>query len=478
MEAFYPDAIGEMLHLGPAYGVQSPALVPTARLRASSARLKNWAEFGPQHARLLGETAWEPATNSSAKEWVQVDFGAPREVGAVATQGSPTGRGWISAFEVLVSTDGTHWTNADSGSEDHTFSGNMDSNAIAVSVFATPAVARYLRIVPLASSGWPALRFEAYHPYRSRFQVLGIEGLGVPMGLQDGFVPNANLTASSAFDTGSGHLCAPENGRLRTATGAGAWCSATLNTTKEWFQIETDGSFEIGGIALQGRTTTLASPKPTSQWVTSFRVSYSNDGVRFAPLTVPDTVFLGNFDANTVRRVPFPAPLVRARFLRIHPVSYSGHISMRVEVFDSAARNFALRASHRATLSRNLAQLEGVALPRALEEANGTSSTKVDQARTSIMAIKEELSLDDSLADRIDRVERELESVLRQIGEEKTRQAKARREAYETDSEYAARKERYRALERTIKVNNFNLEEILHKAKVKTPVIPAKFTEY
>ncbi|MBI4776422.1 MAG: discoidin domain-containing protein [Deltaproteobacteria bacterium] len=74
--------------------------------------------------------------------------------------------------------------------------------------------------------------------------------------------------------------------------------------------------------------------KNCAQWVTSCRLSHSSDGIKWIFYQHDGSIvtFKGNVDANTEVRNDLPAP-VTARYIRFNPVTWYGHITMRVEVF-------------------------------------------------------------------------------------------------------------------------------------------------
>ena len=72
----------------------------------------------------------------------------------------------------------------------------------------------------------------------------------------------------------------PKRGRLhikRTGSDRGSW-SASQNNANQWIQVDLIGQLtRVTGIATQGRY----SQNDIYQWVTSYNLQYSNDGVSF-----------------------------------------------------------------------------------------------------------------------------------------------------------------------------------------------------
>ena len=94
----------------------------------------------------------------------------------------------------------------------------------------------------------------------------------VPIGVEDGKIPNAYITSSSTYN----RYHAPWLGRLNNmARGRykGGW-SARKNDKRQWLQFNLGSPTLIKVIRTQGR-------QDASQWVTSYKVYYGNDGIRF-----------------------------------------------------------------------------------------------------------------------------------------------------------------------------------------------------
>ena len=88
----------------------------------------------------------------------------------------------------------------------------------------------------------------------------------MPLGLEDKRVPNGHLTASTYYNY---HL-SPWRGRLN---GIYSW-SVRTNRVGQWFQVNFVELMRIKGVATQGR-------QNANQWVRSYTVSYSIDGMSF-----------------------------------------------------------------------------------------------------------------------------------------------------------------------------------------------------
>ncbi|EDO45375.1 predicted protein, partial [Nematostella vectensis] len=146
-----------------------------------------------------------------------------------------------------------------------------------------------------------------------------------PLGMENKRIPNRAIKASSAYDNNHAPYLARLHARHRGHRQP-AW-SARTNNNHQWLQIDLGAKAVINAIATQGRHN-------FDQWVTSYRLSYGNNGRHFKAYRPFGRfkVFAGNYDRTTV--VPrILRPPIFARYVRIHPKSWFGHISMRVELY-------------------------------------------------------------------------------------------------------------------------------------------------
>ena len=93
-----------------------------------------------------------------------------------------------------------------------------------------------------------------------------------PLGLESGSIPDANFTSSSDADPSK----ASHYGRLNSEKfhpTTLAW-SAANNDDNQWLGVEVGEAVKLTGIAIQGL-------HGSTNWVESFTLSYSNDGVNF-----------------------------------------------------------------------------------------------------------------------------------------------------------------------------------------------------
>jgi hypothetical protein len=127
--------------------------VPYSRMRASA----TWSNYpmGTYWARgrLNSGGGWI-APSYNVGNWLQMDTGDVQGIVGVVTQGGTLGW-WTTSFNVRVSTDGKKWRKVECA---RTFEGNTDYNSKVTTTFQKPVKARYLRIYPEASNGYPTLR--------------------------------------------------------------------------------------------------------------------------------------------------------------------------------------------------------------------------------------------------------------------------------------------------------------------------------
>ena len=93
--------------------------------------------------------------------------------------------------------------------------------------------------------------------------------------MEDGRIQDNQITASTFFNAES----APSNARLNQNIGEGGW-SAAASDTNQWIQANLLISTMVTGVITQGKGL-------RDQWVTKFKVQYSDDGVSFTYVKDP-----------------------------------------------------------------------------------------------------------------------------------------------------------------------------------------------
>lgn len=102
------------------------------------------------------------------------------------------------------------------------------------------------------------------------------------LGMQSGTIPNSAITASSSFNANS---FAPYVGRLHFLSADsgkyGSWAART-NDVFQWFQVDFGRWTQITSIDTQGR-------QDDNQWVKTFSLSFSYDGLFYETVSDPRT---------------------------------------------------------------------------------------------------------------------------------------------------------------------------------------------
>ncbi|KAL9953929.1 hypothetical protein ACROYT_G041405 [Oculina patagonica] len=284
-----------------AVGIISPDVIPDDHMTASS-YVDN--PFQPAYGRLHGSRGdgWCASTASSNEEWLQVDLGKTFQVCGVATQGDghyDVHNSWVTDFKLSFSSDGNTWTYyKDHNGADVEFHREGDGFTVDRHKLPLPVSSRYIRFHPTQHYAWNCLRVEVY--------------------IMEKY--NANQGAN--------------RGRLHIQYSEGkaaGWVVAT-NDVNQWLQVDLGSQYtKVTRAATQGR-----SVNGYSQWVTKYKLQYSNDGVNFQYFSEQgqnaDKEFAGNKDQDTVVYHVLNPPIT-ARYIRFRPVAWQTRIAMRVELY-------------------------------------------------------------------------------------------------------------------------------------------------
>ena len=98
----------------------------------------------------------------------------------------------------------------------------------------------------------------------------------MPLGVEDGRIIDQEMQASSYYN----YWLAPRHARLnqrRVGRKGAAWC-AKRNNRAQWLQVDFGALTAVRRFATQGR-------QNADQWVTSYYLSYSRNGYKFARYT-------------------------------------------------------------------------------------------------------------------------------------------------------------------------------------------------
>ncbi|TKS79391.1 Contactin-associated protein-like 4 [Collichthys lucidus] len=116
-----------------------------------------------------GAGGWSPLT-SDRYQWLEVSLGERTKITAVATQGRYGSSDWLTSYLLMFSDTGHNWKQYRQEDSIGSFPGNSNADSVVQYKLQQPAIARFLRLIPLAwnPSGRIGLRLETYGcPYTS-----------------------------------------------------------------------------------------------------------------------------------------------------------------------------------------------------------------------------------------------------------------------------------------------------------------------
>ncbi|XP_068676079.1 uncharacterized protein [Montipora foliosa] len=298
--------------------------IKDAQIQASS-------EWDLKHAAIQGRLnfqksaikrgAWSAKKNDK-NQWLQIDLRTfYYEVRAVASQGRNQDNQWVTKYKLQYSNDGVNFRyyKEQGQTVDKEFTANSDQDSIIYHKLNPPIQARYIRFRPVTWHSHISMRVEVYGCKQECQQ---------PLGMEFGAIKDAQIQASSEWDLNHAAI----QGRLnfqKSAIKRGAW-SAKKNDKNQWLQIDLRTFYyEVRAVASQGRN-------QDNQWVTKYKLQYSNDGVNFRYYKeqgqTVDKEFTANSDQDSIIYHKLNPP-IQARYIRFRPVTWHSHISMRVEVY-------------------------------------------------------------------------------------------------------------------------------------------------
>ncbi|PWA18993.1 hypothetical protein CCH79_00004891 [Gambusia affinis] len=156
-------------------------------------------------------------------------------------------------------------------------------------------------------------------------------GCSEPLGMKSRLISDDQLSASSTYrtwgiDTFTWH---PQFARLDKAGKTNAW-SPAQNNRSEWIQVDLGKTKQLTGIITQG-----AKDFGVVQFVSEFKVAYSNDGESWSVVkdgkTGSDQIFQGNTDNNTHKKNVFEPPFY-AQYVRVVPWEWHERVTLRMEL--------------------------------------------------------------------------------------------------------------------------------------------------
>ncbi|KAM7180046.1 coagulation factor V-like isoform 2-T2 [Macrochelys suwanniensis] len=282
----------------------------------------------PKLARLNNAgkyNAWSTDMERGEFPWIQVDLQREVLITGIQTQGAKQLMKslYVKEFFLTYSKDKRKWITfiGNSTGGEKLFEGNSDAHGIKDNHIDPPVIARYIRVYPTDSYNRPTLRME----------LLGCEvkGCSLPLGMENGEIKNAQITASSYkkswYNSWESSLA-----RLNQQGRTNAW-QAKSNNNQQWLQIDLLKVKKITAITTQGCKSMSAE-----QFVKTYAILYSEEGTEWKPYMDDPTsvgkVFVGNEDSSGQVK-HFLNPPIFSRFIRIVPKTWNRSIALRVELF-------------------------------------------------------------------------------------------------------------------------------------------------
>ncbi|KAH1185503.1 coagulation factor V-like [Mauremys mutica] len=292
----------------------------------SASRHINYWE--PKLARLNNAgkyNAWSTDMEQGEFPWIQVDLQRQVLITGIQTQGAKQLMKslYVKEFFVTYSKDKRKWITfvGNSTGGQKLFEGNSDAHGIKDNHIDPPIIVRYIRVYPTDSYNRPTLRME----------LLGceVEGCSLPLGMENGEIKNAQITASS-YKKSWYNSWEPSLARLNQEGRVNAW-QAKSNNNQQWLQIDLLKAKKITAITTQG-----CKSMSMEQFVKTYVIHYRDESTEWKPYMDESTsvgkVFVGNEDSSGQVK-HFLNPPIFSRFIRIVPKTWNRSIALRVELF-------------------------------------------------------------------------------------------------------------------------------------------------
>ncbi|KAK3611486.1 hypothetical protein CHS0354_039099 [Potamilus streckersoni] len=133
-------------------GLENQYIIADSQFNASSFA---GPEFNPEYARIYNQRSWAPRTDDK-KPWIEVNFGSPKLLSGVITQGEFGSNRWVTQFYVSFSFDGhsfTTYSDTPGDNKPKIFGGNKDESTPVRYLFNRNVTAQYIRIYPVSWTG-------------------------------------------------------------------------------------------------------------------------------------------------------------------------------------------------------------------------------------------------------------------------------------------------------------------------------------
>ncbi|XP_028408770.1 uncharacterized protein LOC114531336 isoform X2 [Dendronephthya gigantea] len=261
---------------------------------------------------------WRPL-DDDANPWFQVDFEIFAKVTSIFTLGLDGSTYWTKKYLVSFSNDGRNFQNYIEFGKPKVFIANIHNERLVEQRLTHVIFARYIRIHPTEWNTYVGLRVDFNGSYLEYDCIDPI-----PLGLESNLVVNPQLTSSSE----KGETSRARNARLRLepidGERDGAWI-ASADDSNPWLRVDFKSNVTLRGITTQGRF-------DAAEWVTSYEVTHSIDGINYETYKEDGNVkvFPANYDSNTTV-MNYIHPPIFAQYVRLHPKQWSGACALRAE---------------------------------------------------------------------------------------------------------------------------------------------------
>ncbi|KAI8505788.1 hypothetical protein Bbelb_161410, partial [Branchiostoma belcheri] len=368
--------------------------------------------------------AWCAATNDD-KQFLLIDLEQEKLVTGIVTQGrnsspdwpdGPTSH-WVTSYTLTYGVEnGDENEYKDKKGELLVFKGNKDTDTPVTHSFATfngPFKARFVKIHPVTWNDHICMRADMIVEDEAKKAIKEVAKKEETMTVIAESVTETSIMATSSISvsvTTSTELdvrytvTQAKFGVVETKDEAGAWCAAT-NDDKQFLLIDLEQEKLVTGIVTQGRNSSPDWPDgPTSHWVTSYTLTYgveNGDENEYKDKKGELLVFKGNRDTDTPVTYPFQQfnrPF-KARFVKIHPVTWNDHICMRADLIveDEAkkeVKEIAKREEEKVVIAESVTETSVMA--SSITTVSVTTSTEIDvrytvtQAKFGVVETKDE----------------------------------------------------------------------------------------
>nr|KAF7415560.1 hypothetical protein H0235_012152 [Vespula pensylvanica] len=152
-----------------------------------------------------------------------------------------------------------------------------------------------------------------------------------PLGMESRAIPDADITASSSFDSGN---VGPHHGRLRQESHGGAWCPKQQITTepREWLEIDLHTVHMITGTGTQGRFGNGQGVEYSEAYLLEYWRPKLGKWVRYRDVR-GEEVIKGNTNTYLESKHELDPPMWASK-VRFLPYSYHRRtVCMRVELY-------------------------------------------------------------------------------------------------------------------------------------------------